>query len=1254
MITRLFTLGKWLFVSVVILIVLMVVSVTALLYSTAGLNIALWGAEKALPSLSVARSEGTLGKSFTLHNIAFIDKTNHIDLSAESLSIYLEATCLFRPAICINQIKGQGIKFAMQTSESPADSKEDATENSQVSSPLPIDIKSAQLNDIDISIDDTKIKWQSLSTGLAWRGVNFRLSPTDWQGIDVSLPVTEKNTQGQAVSAKSSDTVIEGVKLPDITLPLNMTLPRLTVSDLVIQQGESQNKINRIDLSVNTQNSSVNVDKLSLVTPQAEASLSGKANLIGDYPLNFDVSAKYLQAPIKGQSADVEISGSLADLLVKLDAKGALETQLQASLSLVKDNLPFDIQAKNTHGSWPIENQPQYWLDVSQLQASGDLKSYSFSLQADTKAQDMADLSAVMKGNGTLSSVSIEQLLIKTLDGSISGKLTANWEQDVKVNSELVIDKLKPEAFVKNTPGVINGQINTNATILSSGAWKANVTKLDVKGSIKGYPLVVKGEVSANSTTKGLGVEISTPKLVVSHGPNRVVLDGKLAEKWNLNANINIPDLSKTLAQSTGQVTGNVVLTGSQENPKANLKLSGRNIRWKDLFKAESVSLTGAVSSLTSPAGQVDLTLSQGAFQDQRFNSLNVNVDGGVSSHRLTLNIDSPQLDGKASLQGSLDKAYSNWKGQITDVQLSHESKQLSLLKPIDIKANISKGSASIGPHCWGGDDASLCLVKQAQVSANEVTASLSLKALSLDSITGWIPDSPVTAKGVINGSSSVVWKKGKDADINADLTVSQGEIKTVGDGAVTLGWDDISLKALLKKGKLDAQLNANLTDNGDISLNTIIPDVKAENKKLQGNLNLSKINIDFLKPLLGEYSQASALINSDIKLSGELLHPEANGAVTISDIHASGELFPIEVNKGDIKLNLMGYDAKLTALINTPDGDLSIDGDANWDDLANWTVNSHVYADGLNVDVPPMVKIQVIPDINLHMKPSLAQIDGTVKIPKGIIEVEELPESAVEVSKDQVIVDAKGDPVAEQVMPFKVDTNIEVQLGDELRLSAFGLKGRLQGLLKIAQKDNAPFVTGDVNILNGTYRSFGQDLVIQQGKVMMNGSVNKPYVNITAIRNPDNIEDDVTAGIKVSGPADNPSVTVFSDPSMAQANALSYLLRGQDLDTEGGDNSMTTALIGLSLAQSGHIVGELGQAVGVQDLQLDTTGSGDDSQVTVSGYVLPGLQVKYGVGIFNSVGEFTLRYRLVKNLYVEAVSGLTSAVDLLYQFEFD
>ncbi|MGL6146918.1 MAG: translocation/assembly module TamB domain-containing protein, partial [Plesiomonas sp.] len=124
--------------------------------------------------------------------------------------------------------------------------------------------------------------------------------------------------------------------------------------------------------------------------------------------------------------------------------------------------------------------------------------------------------------------------------------------------------------------------------------------------------------------------------------------------------------------------------------------------------------------------------------------------------------------------------------------------------------------------------------------------------------------------------------------------------------------------------------------------------------------------------------------------------------------------------------------------------------------------------------------------------------------------------------------------------------------------------------------------------------------------------------------------------------------------PAMSQAEALSYLLRGEPLDDGDGDSgAMTSALIGIGLSQGSQLVGQIGQAFGISDLSLDTQGVGDSSQVVVSGYIMPGLQVKYGVGIFDSLAELTLRYRLMPSLYLQAVSGLNQAVDLIYQFEF-
>ncbi|MGT0149616.1 hypothetical protein ACT691_08020 [Vibrio metschnikovii] len=56
----------------------------------------------------------------------------------------------------------------------------------------------------------------------------------------------------------------------------------------------------------------------------------------------------------------------------------------------------------------------------------------------------------------------------------------------------------------------------------------------------------------------------------------------------------------------------------------------------------------------------------------------------------------------------------------------------------------------------------------------------------------------------------------------------------------------------------------------------------------------------------------------------------------------------------------------------------------------------------------------------------------------------------------------------------------------------------------------------GEVNILQGQYRSFGQDLQIQEGKILMNGQSISLLCRLKRF-NPNNTQDGVIAGIQVT-----------------------------------------------------------------------------------------------------------------------------------------
>lgn len=158
---------------------------------------------------------------------------------------------------------------------------------------------------------------------------------------------------------------------------------------------------------------------------------------------------------------------------------------------------------------------------------------------------------------------------------------------------------------------------------------------------------------------------------------------------------------------------------------------------------------------------------------------------------------------------------------------------------------------------------------------------------------------------------------------------------------------------------------------------------------------------------------------------------------------------------------------------------------------------------------------------------------------------VNEVPESAVGVSSDEVMLDKNLKPIKQQSASIPINSNLTIHVGNNVRLEAFGLKARLTGDLKVAQDKQGLGLNGQINIPDGRFHAYGQDLIVRKGELLFSGPPDQPLLNIEAIRNPDATEDDVIAGVRVTGSADQPKAEIFSDPVMSQQEALSYLLRG-------------------------------------------------------------------------------------------------------------
>ncbi|WP_430506707.1 translocation/assembly module TamB domain-containing protein, partial [Escherichia coli] len=93
-----------------------------------------------------------------------------------------------------------------------------------------------------------------------------------------------------------------------------------------------------------------------------------------------------------------------------------------------------------------------------------------------------------------------------------------------------------------------------------------------------------------------------------------------------------------------------------------------------------------------------------------------------------------------------------------------------------------------------------------------------------------------------------------------------------------------------------------------------------------------------------------------------------------------------------------------LAGTVRTQQGEIYLNGDADWSQIENWRARVTAKGSKVRITVPPMVRMDVSPDVVFEATPNLFTLDGRVDVPWARIVVHDLPESAVGVSSDVVM----------------------------------------------------------------------------------------------------------------------------------------------------------------------------------------------------------------------------------------------------------
>ncbi|AWK44080.1 translocation and assembly module TamB [Photorhabdus laumondii subsp. laumondii] len=1249
-------------IAFLLIVTLLVIAVAGLVGTQSGLHFMINSAARWVPGLDITSVSGGW-RDLTLKGVKY--QMPGVNVNVDQLHLSLRLSCLKKSQLCVNALTTEGVKVAINTKQlppagEPSPKSEPFTE---LRTPYPVSLDLLSVKNVTVTVNDTIFALDEFRTAAHWQQKALTLKPTKINGLLVELPKTPperlKIAEAEGKAKRGSEpekSLAEILKklfsqpllatLPEVPIPLDITVAGISGKQLRLT-GDTNITINQFLLQLSNQGQQIQLNKLNVKMPEGSLAINGSATLAQQWPIKLVIKGELNRQEIQGQKVNVKLNGALQEQLsLGLNLSGPVSAKLDAQAELAKVGLPVRVTLESQQLSWPLTGKPEYQLDGVKMRLNGKASGYDLSLRSGINGSEIPPALLVLDAKGNEEQFKLTRLRLSALQGKSELVGVADWSKAVSWNAVLTLSGINTAKQWPEWPAKIDGKIVTRGS-LHGGSWQLQIPEITLDGNVKQNLIKAKGKISGNAAGQW-----NIPQFELALGRNKMNLQGQLSKQWKLDGDIRAPKLDGIFPGLGGVVNGTLKLRGNIQAPQLLVDLNANGLKWQDL-RVDRVNVKGDVRSAEQIQGNLAAKVSELKQADLIVRNFTLDAKGNEKQHDLQLKIDGKPIAGQLALHGSFDRKQQRWKGSINNTRFDTPVGEWRLTKAITLDYLNQQQKVTVGPHCWLNPHAQFCVPKSIEAGVSG-SASIVLERLDLALIQPLL--APEThLKGIFSGNADVKWSAESGLpQANVNLRGDGVHVKQMVDGtALPVDFQTLTLNAGLKNGTAELNWLFKIMGNGRFNGGVQVADL-AGSRKLSGNVDIQDISLALIKPILGKGDKAEGHLNANLRLGGNVRNPLLFGRLDLSALQASGHWIPFDIVQGQMGVNFDGIRSVLDGVIKTPKGQLNLNGDADWRNVDAWHARVTANGDKLRVVFPPMVKIDVSPALVFEASPQLLKLDGSVGIPWARITVKELPESTVETSSDEVILNENLQPLQQKKASIPIQSNLTIHIGDDVRLSAFGLKAQLKGDLMVVQDKQGMGLNGQVDILDGRFRTYGQDLIVRKGLIMFSGPPDQPLLNIEAIRNPDSTDGQVIAGVRVTGLADQPKVEIFSEPVRSQLEALSYLLRGEGLENSNSDNSqMTAILIGLGVAQSGQLVGKIGEIFGVSDLALDTQGVGDKSQVVVSGKITKDLQVKYGVGIFDSLATLTLRYRLMPRLYLEAVSGIDQTLDLLYQFEF-
>jgi translocation and assembly module TamB len=693
-----------------------------------------------------------------------------------------------------------------------------------------------------------------------------------------------------------------------------------------------------------------------------------------------------------------------------------------------------------------------------------------------------------------------------------------------------------------------------------------------------------------------------------------------------LDVDFSIADLQPLDDQWTGQVKGSATLSGPMQHPGVVVEAVATRLEGPHQLSIGSANLTAHVlPNLDAPLA-VEAQLGKVKLDDLAVDTATLSINGTGRAHRGKLVVAGADLALEASLAGGLNQEMT-WQGKLEQLRLD-KPRAFRLESPASLavghsalrlgQASLSAGQAQF--HLDGFNLTPMEMRTAGRFTGLPV-AMLGLplhQELRSDGSLGgeW----NITATDTLNGNLKLWHETGKWVVEGVTLRPTHGFIDaTARDNRV-----EVKADLTLKNGsKLDLQFATEVAKDKQL---WTIPNESPLSLRATGSVT----SIDWLGPLLLKDLDLEGRIDLDIAAQGNWKHPKISGQIEGQNIGIRHLASGLSFSDGTLHARLEGEQIILDKIeLKTGEGRLQADGRAQLGEQPEL----HLHLQGENLALVERKDLDLDTNLvgDLVLDKRGAQLTAKVKVNRGLMvlggnyapslsEDVRIKGQTPKAKAEQQALGLGLDVLVDLGNDFQVRSSEKSQLlGGRLPFQTSGFRSRIAGQVRLrGERGKTVRSQGEIKVVNGSYSLLGQRLNIERGNILFDGPLQNPNLDVSAVRE----KPEMKVGMSITGTAQNPRVSLFSDPDVPDQEKMSWLLFGR-----GGqpvDTSLSSATGSLSAGLT---------SFGVQ--------------------LSDKLSVAYEQGATGTENFVTFYTNINKRLSAEASAGDITALRLFYTFTF-